>query len=249
MALRVAILGGLVLAAFAVLFLRLWSLQILSSSHYLNEALNNQLRTDRIEAPRGPILDRNGRVLVTNAPGRTATVSPFALPKGDGRDTELRKLAMVLHVPLSRIEAKIREHRGDLITPVTVAVALHPDQVKYLNEHDAEFPGVRIQNTYLRYYNSEGLAAQLFGYVGEISAPELKHVRKCSPAQIQAPPPPSHQCYVSGDRIGQSGVEAAYDAYLRGTPGVSETRVDSRSQPLQGPPLLSKSPAPGDALR
>src|ERR1044071_1696776 len=65
MALRVAILGAIALAVFAVLLLRLWSLQILSCSEYETAALNNQLRTFPIEAPRGPILDRNGRVLVT----------------------------------------------------------------------------------------------------------------------------------------------------------------------------------------
>jgi penicillin-binding protein 2 len=247
-ALRVAILGVLVLAVFAALFLRLWSLQVLSSQHYLSEALDNQLRVVRQAAPRGPILDRNGHVLVRSVPSQAATLSLASLPKGDGRDTELRKLSMVLHVPMTEIAAKIREHRGDQLTPVTIAVALHPDQVDFLKEHQTEFPGVGIEPTFLRYYNSQGLAAQLFGYVGEISAPELKHVRRCTAAQIQNPPSPSHQCYVAGDRVGQSGIESAYDAYLFGTPGVEEERVDSLGRE-KGLPLQTKIPASGDALR
>src|SRR5437867_1035780 len=155
MALRVAVLGVLVLAVFTVLFLRLWSLQILSSSHYLSEALNNQLRVVREPAPRGPILDREGRVLVKNTPAKAATLSLDRLPKGNGRDTELRKLSVVLHVPVREIEAKIREHRDDQLTPVTLAVALHREQVAYLTEHHAEFPGVDIADTFLRSYNSE----------------------------------------------------------------------------------------------
>ena len=66
MALRVAILAAIALVVFAVLLLRLWSLQILSGSKYESAALNNQIRTFPIEAPRGPILDRMGRTLVTN---------------------------------------------------------------------------------------------------------------------------------------------------------------------------------------
>jgi penicillin-binding protein 2 len=247
MALRVAILGVLVLAVFALLFLRLWSLQILSSSHYLNEALNNQLRVVREPAPRGSILDRNGRVLVDNKASQAATLWLTDLPKGNGRDTELRKLSMVLHLPVSTIEAKIRDHRNDQLTPVTLAVALHTEQIDYLKEHKSEFQGVRIQRTYLRHYNSEGLAAQLFGYVGEISPGELKSGRRCTATQIQSPPPAAHQCHVAGDRVGQAGVEAAYDAYLFGTPGVDQQRVDSLSN-LTGE-VETKSPASGDALR
>ncbi|HSI98131.1 MAG TPA: hypothetical protein VK926_07185, partial [Gaiellaceae bacterium] len=66
LALRVGILGAVALLAFTVLFLRLWSLQILSGDEYLNAAQNNQLRLVRVEAPRGPILDRQGRVIVSN---------------------------------------------------------------------------------------------------------------------------------------------------------------------------------------
>src|SRR5213595_383863 len=69
MALRVAILAAVALAVFGVLVLRLWSLQILSGSKYLAAAQNNQLRTLRIEAPRGTIVDREGRTLVRNVPG------------------------------------------------------------------------------------------------------------------------------------------------------------------------------------
>ena len=69
MALRVAVLGFLALAVFAVLFLRLWALQVLSGDRYLSVANDNRVRTIRLEAPRGPILDRNGHVLVGNVAG------------------------------------------------------------------------------------------------------------------------------------------------------------------------------------
>ena len=73
LALRVAILGGVALALFAIVFFRLWYLQILSGDRYLAEANNNRVREVKVEAPRGQIVDRNGTVLVDN---RTALVRP-----------------------------------------------------------------------------------------------------------------------------------------------------------------------------
>ena len=69
LALRVAILGAVALAVFIVLFFRLWSLQVLSGDEYLNAAQSNQLRLIRVDAPRGPLLDRRGRVVVSNVAG------------------------------------------------------------------------------------------------------------------------------------------------------------------------------------
>src|SRR5439155_14784182 len=101
MALRVAILGAAALVVFALLFLRLWSLQILSGTKYANAALDNQLRIVRGDAPRGPILDRDERTLVTNVAGTAAEIWPADLPK-QGRYAEMKRLAAVLHMPLSR---------------------------------------------------------------------------------------------------------------------------------------------------
>ena len=75
LALRVGILGAVALLLFALLFLRLWSLQVLSGDEYLNAAQNNQLRLVRLEAPRGPILDRNGRTIVSNVAGTAVELS------------------------------------------------------------------------------------------------------------------------------------------------------------------------------
>jgi penicillin-binding protein 2 len=65
-AFRVAVLGGIALVMFSIIFLRLWYLQVLSGDKYLAEAQNNQVREIRVQAPRGEILDRNGKVLVDN---------------------------------------------------------------------------------------------------------------------------------------------------------------------------------------
>jgi penicillin-binding protein 2 len=226
MALRVAVLGAIAIVLFVVLVLRLWSLQILSGSKYQNAALNNQLRTFRKDAPRGPIVDRYGRVLVTNVAGTAVDVWPADLPR-QGRYAELKQLAMVLHMPLSRVLAKLEQHRGDLLTPVQIQTAVHDDQVNYLAEHQAEFPGVHTRTIFLRKYNSEALLAHVLGYVGEISPAQLKALPKsCSQ--------PQQDCPQAGDEMGQAGVELAYDRYLRGAPEIDVEHVDARGAPVPG---------------
>src|ERR671935_3128893 len=90
LALRMAILGGIAITVFGVLFFRLWALQVLSGPQYLHAALNNQLRTVRVEAPRGLILDRNGHKLVTNVGGTAVQIAPADLPKHGAYDELVR---------------------------------------------------------------------------------------------------------------------------------------------------------------
>src|SRR5512145_1669777 len=97
LALRVAVLGGVALLAFGVLFLRLWSLQVLSGDDYLNAAQSNQLRLVSVEAPRGPILDRRGRVVVSNGAGTAVELWVGDMPR-EGRYELIRRLAAVLDV-------------------------------------------------------------------------------------------------------------------------------------------------------
>src|SRR5439155_11350899 len=146
----------------------------------------------------------------------------------------LRRLSQILHVPVREIQAKIRQRANDPLTPVTLKVAVHDDQVDYLYEHQAQFRGIQIRQTYLRYYNSQALAAQVLGYDGEISPEQLKRMRKDG--------------YVAGDIVGQAGVEAAFDSYLRGTPGLDQLHVDSLGRPKSAIRPV-KTPQPGEAIR
>jgi penicillin-binding protein 2 len=235
LALRIGILGTLAIAVFAVLFLRLWALQVLSGAQYLRAAQNNQLRTIRLQAPRGPILDRDGRVLVTNVAGNEVQIRPTDLPAPRAaRLAELRALSRAVGVPLSQMLAGIRRHRNDPLTPVRVKDGVGEPVVAYLAERQADFPGVQVVNTYLRAYPHGSLAAHVLGYVGEISPAELKALRG--------------QGYRPGDLVGQAGVEATYDKYLRGIPGSSQVVVDSLGRPISTfqPTTM---PRPGNALR
>ncbi len=214
LALRIGILGTLVLAIFAVLFLRLWALQILSGDQYLSRAQDNRLRTVRIQPPRGTIVDRNGVVLVGNTAGSSVQIWPADLPE-KGRYQMLRKLSAIVNVPVATMARDIAKRKDDPLTPVTVKRGIHADQVHYLYEHRNEYPGVVVANSYLRHYPQGALAAQLLGHVGEV-APE--HLER-------------DQTLRAGDDLGLAGVEATYDDFLRGRPGVARLFVDSLGRP------------------
>src|SRR5689334_17819039 len=99
LALPVAILGGCALLLFAIIFFRLWYLQVLSGDKYLAEANNNRVREVKVEAPRGQIVDRNGTVLVDNRTALAVQVMPERLAKvGAPRAHETRRLARVLNM-------------------------------------------------------------------------------------------------------------------------------------------------------
>jgi len=233
LALRIGVLAALALIIFAVLFLRLWALQVLSGDRYLNAAQNNQLRTVPVEAARGSILDRAGNTIVSNVPGTAVQIWTADLPK-EGRYAMLQRLSKVLRVPLPRLTRALEEGKGDPLTPILVKTAVHEEQVATLLERPHEFPGVSVVGTYLRNYENRALAAQVLGYVGEISPEELDRL--------------AQDGYRGGEKIGKTGIEAAFDTYLRGKAGAAQLRVDSLGRPLGT--FTERRPAqPGNNVR
>jgi penicillin-binding protein 2 len=236
LALRIGILVAVTLVVFGVLFFRLWALQVLSGPQYLQAALDNQLRSVRIEAPRGQILDRNGRPLVTNVAGTAVQLWPADLPKTwAARFDELKRLSMVMHVPVPQLLREIKRRGNDPITPITVRESVNRTaRINYLLENSEEFPGVHVTDTFIRSYPYGSRAAHVLGYVNEISAEQLKRLQR--------------KGYAAGDKIGEAGVEASYDAYLRGRAGLAQLRVDSLGRP-RSELVLKRQYAQGESIK
>jgi penicillin-binding protein 2 len=236
MALRIAILGFVAILLFAALFFRLWALQVISGERYLEEARNNQVRTFRAPATRGTISDRDGDLLVSNVPGTAIQVWPAALEEMPSatRSAVIGRVSRLLGVPAKEIRVALRRHANDPLTPVTIKEGVGDAKVQYLLEHQARFPGVQVAQTELRNYEQGVLASQLLGYVGEISAEQLEERRR--------------KGYAVGDRIGQTGIESAYDRYLRGVPGVGQVRVDALGR-ITSDREFSQLPESGYSLR
>jgi penicillin-binding protein 2 len=236
LALRIGILGALALVVFGVLFFRLWALQVLSGPQYLQAALDNQVRSVRIEAPRGQILDRKGRELVTNVAGTAVQLWPADLPKTWAeRLDELKRLSKVADVPVPVLLREIKRRGNDPITPITVRESINRTApINYLLENSEEFPGVHVTDTFIRSYPYGSRAAHVLGYVNEISAEQLKRLQR--------------KGYAAGDKIGEAGVEASYDEYLRGRAGLAQLRVDSLGKP-RSELVLKRQYAQGESIK
>jgi penicillin-binding protein 2 len=236
-ALRIAVLGGVAVALFAVLFFRLWDLQVLSGSKYLAEAKNNRTREFRVPAPRGRILDRDGGVLVDNRTSLALQLNMQKLPPEPARQRrELTELGKMVHMSLRKVRRTIREQEEVAAgAPVTLRHDVGYDLVYYLQENPRRFPGVQVQRVFVRNYPDGSRAAHVLGTVGEVSEKELK----------EAP----YKGLEPGDQVGQGGAEYTYDRYLRGKPGLTKIQVNALGQPTPGGQLVSQPPTPGDNLK
>jgi penicillin-binding protein 2 len=235
LALRVAILGGIALVLFAIIFFRLWYLQVLSGDKYLAQANDNRVREVKVEAPRGQIVDRNGTVLVDNRTALAVQMIPQQLPKDPARQArETRRLADVLGTRPGRLRQKIRHDSKVLpFSPVTLKTDVSLQTVLYLQENQTRFPGVEVERVFLRKYPHDTIGAHLFGTLGEVTEKQLKDSR--------------YNGVALGDRVGQSGIEYQYDRYLRGRNGATRIQVDAMGRPKGE--ISIRDPLPGKQLR
>lgn len=234
-ALRVAILGGLALAMFSIIFLRLWYLQVLSGDKYTEAAQNNRIREVKIVAPRGEIEDRNGQVLVGNRTALSLQIQPDRLPHGrSARKQELRSLSKVVGLTVRQIEHKIDVRTAEFpASPATIRQDVNYPLIYFLQEHQDEFPGITVERVYVRNYPFGDIGAHLFGYVREVSADQLKES--------------AYGNLVPGDTVGNGGIEQEYDHLLRGQDGATRIQVDATGKP-KGELLSTREPQSGNNL-
>jgi penicillin-binding protein 2 len=228
---RLSVLSVLVAMLFVALSSRLWYLQVLAGDRYGDLAEGNRVRQVVVEAPRGRILDRDGRVLVRNRAAWAVTVKPSEL--GDRRREILTRLARVLGTTRAGLEARIADDTGSPLRGIPVAEDVPTRQLFHLTEHADRFPGVAPEVLALREYPAGVAAAHVLGYVGEISGDELKQKR--------------FRGYRAGDIVGKAGVELTYDKWLRGRDGVQDLEVNAAGEVVRA--LGERPPAAGKDLQ
>jgi penicillin-binding protein 2 len=236
LALRVAILGGLAMALFAVIFFRLWYLQVLSGEKYVQQANANRARDLPIAAPRGEILDRGGKAIVASRTTNAVQIVPSALPPaGTPRLALYRRLGRLLEMSPQRIEALVIKGRTKLpYASVTIKTDAGQGVLTVLAERQNDYPGVVQQPVSIRSYPYGEMAAQVLGYVGQVSEPELKMRAFAGVKQ--------------GTVVGQEGLEYYYDRYLRGRPGVQRVEVNAAGYPVPST-LAPTQPIAGHSLK
>ena len=236
LAFRVAVIGGFALVMFAIIFFRLWYLQILSGDKYLADANNNRIREIKVQAPRGKILDRDGNILVDNRGGYVVKINPDKLPEaGEERALVYSRLAKALDLRPRRVTRDVEQQlRIQPFLPATVKQDVSQAAIAYLMERSDEFPGVESEQVFLREYPHHDIGAHLFGTVGEVNEDQLKESK--------------YKGVSLGDRIGQSGIENYYDRFLRGQNGKRRIQVDAMGI-RNGEELKRGEPKPGRNLR
>lgn len=213
----VGIFAGGVLAT---LLARLWSMQLVSSDEYAQEAESNRTRTVTTAAPRGRILDRNGVELVTNRPSLTVTADPDV----NDDEIEVQLLANLIGMPSAAIRRKIQNQSEGAQSRRTVAIDVSRRVVAYIEEHPHLFNGIEIEERSQRLYPLGSLAAHVLGYTGTITQ-----------AMLDGEGVTEGQSFISyhaGDTVGQSGIEYQYESVLQGVRGEQTVYVDADGRVL-----------------
>jgi penicillin-binding protein 2 len=267
MAVRVAGLSVVAFVLFGIIFFRLWYLQVLDGDKYLAQARQNRIRTERIEAPRGTIVDRHNVTLVDNRKATVVSIDPRSIPasmrtaiadwgqeltarakrpkgkrgpkppapQAGGALLDLyRRLGTVLGMRASTINQKVV---GSILQLPYADVRIKTDvtqpQRDYIAERRDEFRGVTADEVFVRSYRAGTLAAQLLGTVGEINDTQVGTK--------------GYQGIPAGTEIGQNGLEARYDRYLRGQDGTSRIEVNAAGERRRA--LAATDPQPGRTLK
>jgi penicillin-binding protein 2 len=228
---RLTAVQYLLLAIFLLLAFGLWRLQIARSDYYTNLAEQNRIKQVPILAPRGKLLDREGRIIVDNYPSFSVL-----LLRDQNRDLEADadKIAEGLHIPPDDLRTRLSKMKAvPGYQPLFLKDDITPDELAFIESHRADLPELDIITVHRRLYPKGGFMAHVIGYVGQVSEDMLTQ--------------PQWELYNSGDIVGMSGVEQYYNDILMGKNGSRQVIVNSRGKEVG---TLKDMPAvPGKQLK
>ncbi|HZT11746.1 MAG TPA: penicillin-binding transpeptidase domain-containing protein, partial [Candidatus Baltobacteraceae bacterium] len=240
---RVLVFAFFIVCALTLVIARLVQVQLVHGQEYRAAAQANQIRLIPVDAPRGLIYDRSGKVIVRSRPSFFVALVPSAVKDIDG---ELATVAQTINVPAGKLRERLLHHHGvnyknfDEVStyepygPVILANDLSVAKVSRLSEILDDLPGVDVEAQAVRNYPYGGWGSAIFGYVGQITPDEYSRLRS--------------QGYSMNDVVGKDGIESEYDRYLRGEPGGQRIVVDAQSQVVPSIKLPPKPPVAGNSL-
>jgi len=225
---KIAIFQYVTVAAFIFLISGFWRLQVQNQGFYDERALANSVKSQPIAAPRGRILDRDGRVIVDNHSSFRLLLTRESL-----NEAHLAPIARGLDLDLADLEAKVRRYRSrPKYDPIVLKDVVTPADLAFVDSHRDFFPELLLIQDYKRAYPQNGMMAHVIGYTGEISEQELDM--------------PEFAKYDPGTVIGKFGIERQYNDILCGVDGQRQVVVDNRGQVHQV--LKTKPATPGKDL-
>jgi len=228
---RIAVFQYAAVAVFLFLIAGFWVLQI--RDHEANSTLaeRNRIKTVPMLAPRGKILDRDGRVIVDNQPAFVVQLTQENL-----KLEHLPAIAEGLHLDLDDLKATVKRYAaGKRYSPIPIKRDLSPAELTFIDSHrdPGTFPELEVVQEPRRLYPQNGLAAHVIGYVGEVSEQELNSSDFAN--------------YSQGDLVGKSGLERQYNEILKGVDGQRRVVVDVAGREHQV--LESQEATPGQNLQ
>jgi len=205
------------LTALAVLILKLWSLQVVSSEDYQAAADSNRFRLVPVDAPRGIIYDRYGELLVRNVPSFAVSIVPAGLPEVPSeRQRVLERVGELLDLPVEGddgIEQRLAERTISPYASVRIASKVDRQVAFIVEEESLGLPGVAMEIEPLREYLYGPLTAHILGYVGMIPSQQIEDYASSG--------------YDPNDRVGLTGIELTQETALRGVKGSKHVEVDA----------------------
>ena len=195
---------------FFLLLLRLWYLQIINYEVLQERSVRNRTRVLSLDAPRGPIFDRDGVLLVDNRPSFRISVMRQDV---ENFSRLFEQLAPLLEVDVAELESRwLKGKRLPIYRSVTLAEDVSREIMERVQEHSVDLPGVLTEVRPVRDYLEKGSAAHLVGYLGEITRKELQSG--------------DFSGYRGGDFVGKTALERSFEPYLRGEKGQRLVEVD-----------------------
>src|SRR4051812_26682945 len=196
----------IILGIFLILAYGLWRLQVVQSDFYSLAAERNRIRNVPVLAPRGRILDREGRTIVDNYPSFSALLLRDS-SRDLGADADL--IARGLHLDPKEVHARIKRFASmPQYQPIFLKEDITPDELQFIEAHRNELPELDTIMAHRRLYPRNGFMSHLVGYVGEVTDDMLNQ--------------PQFELYNPGDVVGISGVERQYNNLLMGTNGFAK---------------------------
>lgn len=203
-----------VIAAFAILLLRLIFLQVIRGDEFRLLSLNNRIRLQSIDPPRGLIYDRNGDVLAENRPS-----FDVAITLKDARPVKatINKLAQYLDVAPETLQSKLSKSKGvSSYKPIVIKQDIGRNALALVEAHKYDLPGITVNVKLRRHYLNIKDAVHLIGYLSEISPGELTGGK--------------YPGLRRGDLIGKFGAEKAFESFLQGERGGRQVEVNANGR-------------------
>ena len=226
---KIAVFQYAAVAIFLFVISGFWALQVQNPGYYSQQAERNRIKSVPILAPRGKILDRDGRVIVDNHSSFTLILARDSL-----KDEHLRPIAEGLGLDYGDFVAKVARYRSrPKYEAMVIREEMSPADLAFVESHRDFFPEMEVIPAQRRLYPQNGMAAHVIGYTGEISETELDN--------------PEFARYSPGDVVGKFGIEREYNSVLMGVDGQRQVVVDNRGQTREI--LGIKDAIPGKSLQ